>query len=94
MSKPIFISITLSLSDLDGMLVATDYAQHSVRVPFSINGLRVLKAMLEAKELEPDGKMGSNAQPTQQMVQSFLTNRKLEKENEEKLELEWIKENF
>lgn len=93
-NKPVAISLRLSLDPMDAMLVVTDDLQHSVRVPFSINGLRVLKAMLIAKELDPAGKIGTTSMPTQQMVNEFLKGRELEKKNEETRQMEELKEMF
>lgn len=75
-------TVTCSLDHATGMLLAIDKNNHSFRIPLSINGLRILKAILEAKELQPDKWIGSNAMPVQQMVDDFLKGRRLEKENE------------
>lgn len=93
-------SLKLSLDPIDQMLLATDCeSNHSIRVPFSINGLRVLKAMLQAQELhiaaEKEGrKIASNSMPTQHMVDAFLKNRALEKANEAEKEMQELKELF
>lgn len=89
--------LSLSLAPVDNMLVATDQeTNHSVRVPFSINGLRVLKAMLQAQDLVINGerKIASSSMPTQQMVDAFLKNRELERDNESKAKLNELEDLF
>jgi len=75
------LTCTVSLDQATGMLLAVDKNNHSFRVPLSINGLRILKGILEAKELQPEKWIGSNAMPVQQQVDEFLKGRRLEKEN-------------
>lgn len=58
-----------------------DSSGHSIFVPANLNGLRLLKEILRAKALNPSGKLGTNANPTQAMVEAFLKNVQLEKEN-------------
>jgi hypothetical protein len=92
--KPIAVSAEVSLSDIDGMLQVKDATGHVFRIPLSLNGLRVLKAVLEAKELEPSSKIGSNAIPTQRMVDAFLHSRAVEDANTKKQQMEELKEMF
>lgn len=80
-SQPQIPSITLTLSGDE--FIATDHTNHSIRIPATENGLRVLKQLLRAKQLSPQKQFASIAQPTQQMVENFLRNRKLEEENEQ-----------
>lgn len=90
------MTLSLTIAPIDNMLVATDEANHSVRIPFTINGLRVLKAMLQAQALVINGerKIGSPSMPTQQMVDAFLKSRELERTVEEARSLNELKELF
>lgn len=88
-------SITLEL--IGGDLVATDtITKHSVRVPLDVNGLRVLKLMLSAKQSLPVNKqvLGSKAIPTQRMVEEFLRSKKLDEELKQEASLNELKELF
>ena len=67
-----------------------DDGNYSITIPSDANGWRVLKAMLIAKRNNPNAKIGTNAKPTQQMVDEFLKNQKLEKENKRQKDLEEI----
>lgn len=85
---------------------AKDSSGHSVTIPCDINGLRVIKEILRAKEFvklgaKVDGasiakatKLGSMARPTQAMVNAFLRSQELEKENAKKQELQEIANMF
>lgn len=79
--RPQIPQVTLTLSGDD--FIATDHTGHAIRLPANENGARVLKHMLRAKQLSPQKQLGSAAQPTQQMVEAFLKNRRLEEENEQ-----------
>lgn len=92
--KPINITAVVSLSDIDGMLQVTDATEHVFRIPLSINGLRVLKGVLTAKELDPEGRIGSAAIPTQAMVDAFLKGQELERINYSREQMEELKELF
>lgn len=74
---PTSLNITLH----GGYLTATDESGHSVNIPCDVNGVRMLKLMLTAKQLEPNGKLGSNAKMTQDMINAFLKSIELEKQN-------------
>lgn len=84
-------SLVLSLNGNN--LLATDSSGHSIRVPCDINGLRLLKELLKAKELNP-GKIGTTATPTQGMVNEFLKSKEMEKENEKATQLSEISNMF
>lgn len=100
------MSTSLEITLHGNMLLATDASGHSVSVPCDVNGLRVLKEILRAKEFvalgaKVDGasvakatKLGSFAKPTQAMVNAFLKSQQLEKENARKQELKEIAEMF
>lgn len=92
--KPIAVEATISLSEIDGMLQVRDVTGHTFRVPLSLNGLRIVKAVLEAKELEPEAKIGSAAIPTQAMIEGFLKGRELENINHMREQMEELKELF
>lgn len=51
---------------------------HSVRVPCSLSGLIFLRSLLHEMERNPDAKIGTSAQPTQSMVDAFLSTHKVE----------------
>lgn len=87
-------TVECSIDAATGMLQARDKNGHSFRIPLSINGLRILKCILEAKELVPNGGIGSNAMPVQQMVDAFLKTRELEKANEQIRQANELKEVF
>lgn len=70
--------ITLTKSGPD--LMATDATGHSVRVPLSLDGLRLLAALLDGKAATPNAPLGSPFRPTQQMVNEFLKNRQRQAE--------------
>lgn len=72
----------------------TDATEHSVFIPADVNGLRVLKAMLKAKNDNPLGKLGTNAKPTQAMIEAFLRNQQLEKQNAINQDLKELAEMF
>lgn len=96
------LEITLSGNNL----IAKDITGHSVTIPCDINGLRVLKEILRAKQFvalgaKVDGqaiakatKLGSFSKPTQAMVDAFLKSQILEKENARKQELKEIAQMF
>ena len=73
---------------------ATDHNGHKVSIPCDLNGLRVLKLMLRAKQLSPQAKLGSTAVPTQRMIDDFLKNKKLEEEVREEESYNEIKDLF
>jgi hypothetical protein len=87
--------ILLSLSG--DIMYATDEAtKHTVAIPCDINGLRLLKLLLRAKQAIPkeQQKLGSKAMPTQRMVEEFLKNKKLEEEVEQEEILKQLKDLF
>lgn len=68
---------SLSLSPSGDLLLSipspTGEAQ-TVLVPFSVEGLRVIRKVLLARESEPDQRLGHWSEPTQSMVEAFLRN--------------------
>ena len=96
----------LEISLHGNMLQASDITGHTITIPCDINGLRVLKEILRAKEFvclgeSVDGKniakatkLGSFARPTQAMVDAFLRSQELEKENARKQDLKEIASMF
>ena len=85
-------SITLELTS--DHFTAIDHNGHRVSIPCDLNGLRVLKLMLRAKQLSPQAKLGSTAVPTQRMIDDFLKNKKLEEEVREEESYNEIKDLF
>lgn len=81
----------LNISLNGSMLRLSDpKSDYSIVVPSDINGLRIIKEMLRARNGDPSGKLGTNAKPTQQMIEAFLRSVELEKENvkkEDRLEI-------
>jgi len=87
--------ILLSLSG-DIMYATDEVTNHTVAIPCDLNGLRLLKLLLRAKQAIPkkDQKLGSPAMPTQRMVEEFLKSKKLEEEVAEEEQLKELKELF
>ncbi len=85
---------TLTLSLRGNNFLATDTSGHTVSLPCDVNGLRVLKLMLRAKELQPKPKLGTSNQPTQRMVDEFLRNKQLEEDLKEIEVMNELKELF
>ena len=85
---------TLTLSLRGNNFLATDTSGHTVSLPCDVNGLRVLKLMLRAKELQPKPKLGTSNQPTQRMVDEFLRNKQLEEDLKEIEAMNELKELF
>jgi hypothetical protein len=76
-SRSLSPSLILTLSG-DQFLATDPKNNHSITLPCDVNGLRVLKLILRARELSPTSSLGSPAQPTQAMVEEFLKKRTLE----------------
>lgn len=102
MTNPSELTLTLSGNNFQ----AKDSSGHTVTIPCDINGLRVIKEILRAKDFvnlgaKVDGasvakatKLGSMSRPTQAMVNAFLRSQELEKENQKKQELQEIASMF
>lgn len=84
---------TLTLSLQGGQLIATDENNHSVRVECDVNGVRVLKHMLLAKNNLPK-RFATATQPTQQMVEDFMKDRNIKKQMKSANEMQDLKEMF
>ena len=82
-------STSLNIS-LHGDTLKVENGNYSIYIPTNANGMRLLVSLLQAKLFNPNGKLGTNAKPTQQMVDEFLKNQKLEKENKRQKDLEEI----
>lgn len=67
--------IQLSLTS-SGELSA-DIGGHSVTVPCSLAGLIFLRGVLHAQARAPEAKIGTEAKPTQSMVEAFLATHKI-----------------
>jgi len=87
-------SQTLTLSLHGETFKLTDTNDYSIFLPADVNGLRLLKSLLRAKNSNPLGKIGTNSKPTQAMVEAFLRNLSLEKENAKERDLEELSELF
>lgn len=74
------------LTKSGGDLIATDERGHSVRLVASLDSLRLLMTLLDGKAGNPDAKLGTPFRPTQQMVNEFLSNRKIQTELQHQLE--------
>lgn len=68
----------LILTKQGGALVAQDERGHSVTIPMTLDGLRLLSALLDARAASPNARLGHAARPTQQMIDKFLHSKKLE----------------
>src|SRR5882672_10329246 len=60
---------------------------HSVTIPCNEKGVRLLKELCQARVYNPNGKLGTHGKPTQEMIDEFLKNQQLEKENKRQQEL-------
>lgn len=85
-------SLTLTLQG--NSLIATDTSNHSVTIPADVNGVRLLKLMLQNKNNNPHAKFASKEQPVQEMVDAFLKAQELVKQERRAQQLTELMEDF
>lgn len=76
------ITITLSGASF-ALCVPSDITggTHLVQIPFSLEGMKIIRKVLMARQKEADRRIGNASSPTQAMVESWLaTERRLARE--------------
>lgn len=84
----------LLLSLRGNELQATDCRDHSVLIPLTLDGLRLLKLMLQSRINPANHNIGTIAEPTQRMVEEFLKGNELKEMERMENKLNELKEMF